>query len=77
MLDLGIIEEGMGPWASPVLLVPKKDGSWRFCVDYRKLNAVTEKDVYPLPRIDDALARLNGAAIFNSIDLQSGYWQVE
>ena len=76
MLDKGVIEPAQGPWASPVVLVKKKNGSWRFCVDYGRLNAVTKKDVSPLPRIDDALSRLQGATIFSSLDLQFGYWQV-
>ena len=61
---------------SPVVLV-KKDGSWRFCADFRKLNNITIKDVYPLPRIDDSLSRLNGAKYFSIMDIQSGFWQLE
>ncbi|GBO24268.1 Retrovirus-related Pol polyprotein from transposon 297 [Araneus ventricosus] len=77
MVDNGIIEESSGPWASPIVLVKKKDGSTRFCVDYRKLNEITKKDSYPLPRIDDTLDALNGSQWFTTQDLKSGYWQVE
>ena len=61
MLDANIIEESTSPWSSPVVLVTKRDGTTRFCVDYRKLNDVTHKDAYPLPRIDDSLEALSGS----------------
>ena len=76
MLELGVIEPANGPWSSPMVLIKKKDGSVRFCVDYRRLNDVTVKDVYPLPRIDDVLDRLGGAKFFTTLDLYKGYWQV-
>ncbi|POM78809.1 LOW QUALITY PROTEIN: Hypothetical protein PHPALM_3620 [Phytophthora palmivora] len=76
MLADQVIEECNGHWAFPVVLVKKKDGTIRFCIDYRSLNAVTVKDVYPLPRIDETLDHLRGTRYFTTLDLHSGYWQV-
>ena len=77
LLDKNIISPSQSPWSSPVILVRKKDGSLRFCVDYRKVNSVTRKDAYPLPRIDDTLNNLAGSSWFTTLDLLSGYWQLE
>ncbi|KAE8989114.1 hypothetical protein PF011_g18907 [Phytophthora fragariae] len=76
MLAAGVIEEGDGAWGFPVVLVRKKDGEVRFCVDYRALNKVTKKDVYPLPRMDETLEALGGALLFRTLDLKAGYWQI-
>ncbi|CAM4837936.1 unnamed protein product, partial [Rotaria magnacalcarata] len=65
------------PWASSVLLAAEKDGSLRFCIDYRALNAVTIRDAYPIPRIDDTLDALEEAKFISTIHLRSGYWQVQ
>ena len=77
MLQNGIVEPSRSPWASPIVLVQKKDGPTRFCVDYRKVNKVTRKDAYPLPRIDATLDTLAGSQWFSTLDLLSGYWQVQ
>ena len=76
MLQQGIVQPSTSPWSSPVVRVKKRDGTWRFCIDYRKLNAVTHQDAYPLPRIDETLDSLAGSTYFTTLDLAAGYWQV-
>ena len=77
MLDLGAIGPSNSPWASAIVLVRKKDGRLRFCIDLRKLNNRMVKDAYSLPRIESILDSLGGAQIFSTLDLKAGYWQVE
>ena len=69
MLHAGVITPSVSPWSSPVVLVKKKDDSYRFCVDYRALNGITIKDAYPLPRVDDTLDSLGGAQYFSTLDM--------
>ena len=76
LLWSGLIRKSNSPWAAPVVLVPKPDGRLRFCIDYRRLNAVTRRDEYPIPRVDEALDQLSSARWFSSLDLKAGYWQV-
>ncbi|XP_046399957.1 uncharacterized protein LOC124166472 [Ischnura elegans] len=81
MLARGVITESISPWSAPIVLVAKKDngsgGKLRFCTDFRGLNSVTVRDVYPLPNIQDTLDSLGGAKYFSTLDLASGYWQIE
>jgi hypothetical protein len=76
MLRAGVIEPAMSEWASPVVLVPKPDGSMLFCIDYRSFNTVTVRGSYPLPRMDKCIDSLGDARVFSTLDYNSGYWQI-
>jgi len=77
MLAQKVIEPANSEWASPVVFAPKKDGSLRFCVDYRRLNELTPRDAYPIPRMDECLDSLGDATVFSTLDANSGYWQIQ
>lgn len=77
MLEQGVIRPSTSPYSAPIVLVSKKDGTMRFCTDFRALNAVTKKNAFPLPRIDDTLDALSGAKYFSNLDWAAGYWQCE
>src|SRR5918911_827290 len=77
MQEKGVIEKSTSSWASPIVIVPKKNGERRFCIDLRRVNAITKRDEHPLPRIDDMLDTFDGSKYFSSLDMASGYWQIE
>ena len=77
MLEQRVIQPSVSPWTAPVVLVRKKDGSERFCVDYRKLNSVTRRDSHPISHVQDTPDCLHGTGYFSCMDLRSGYWQVK
>ena len=74
MMEQGVIQHSSSPWASPVVLVEKKDGNYRFCVDYRQLNSVAKMDVFPLSCVDDTLNILAQTQYFSTLDLVAEYW---
>ena len=76
MLECGIIEPSSSEWSSPIVLVKKKDGTLRFCVDYRRLNGVLASDAYPMPRVDELIDRCGQSKFITTLDLTKGYWQV-
>ena len=76
IIDKGYIRPSISPWGAPVLFVKKKDGTLRLCIDYRQLNKVTIKKMYPLPRIDDLFDHIKGETVFSKINMRCGYHQV-
>jgi len=76
MSSVGVVEPSTGEWASPVVMVPKPDGSVRFCIDNRKLNLMNVKDAYPISRMDECVDSLGAARVFSTLDCYAGYWQI-
>ncbi|XP_075768997.1 uncharacterized protein LOC142821566 [Pelodiscus sinensis] len=76
MLEMGVVEESRSEWKSPIVLVPKPDGTTRFCIDFRKVNAISRFDAYPMPRTEELLERLGQAEYFSILDMTKGYWQI-
>ncbi|XP_075786849.1 uncharacterized protein LOC142829675 isoform X2 [Pelodiscus sinensis] len=76
MLEMGVVEESHSEWKSPIVLVPKPDGTTRFCIDFRKVNAISRFDAYPMPRTEELLERLGQAEYFSILDMTKGYWQI-
>ncbi|KAL4085501.1 hypothetical protein QTP88_027359 [Uroleucon formosanum] len=75
MKEQGLVEQSTSPWAAPVVLAKKKDGSPRLCIDYRRLNDITEYDAYPMPDLNTLIRQMRGAKVYSVLDLKSGYWQ--
>ncbi|KAL4082725.1 hypothetical protein QTP88_029663 [Uroleucon formosanum] len=77
MKEQGLVEQSTSPWAAPVVLAKKKDGSPRLCIDYRRLNDITEYDAYPMPDLNTLIRQMRGAKVYSVLDLKSGYWQTD
>lgn len=76
MEEQGLVEQSTSPWAAPIVLAKKKDGSPRLCIDYRRLNDITESNAYPMPDLNTLIRQMRGAKVFSVLDLKAGYWQV-